>query len=94
MVPGLNPFIVGSWGRREYVEGSGRAATAMEDSVSDHLPTSTKYFQISIISRAILNSVSCKSDLKINSTSPAPVDLIIYFKPNLEVSLSRIPPYW
>lgn len=50
-----------------------------------------KYYQISIISIAILNNISCKSDLRTNPTSQATVDLVVYFKPKLEVPSPLIP---
>lgn len=43
IVPGLNPLVAGSWGKLGVQGGAETAATtAVEDSVSDHLPNSTK----------------------------------------------------
>lgn len=45
IVPGLNPLVAGSWGNLGVQGGAEKAATtAVEDSVSDYLPTSTKVF--------------------------------------------------
>lgn len=72
ILPGLNPLVAGSWGTWEYREGLREQPPQQWRTQSVTIyQIVPKYFQISTISIAILNTISCNLDQKTNPTSPA-----------------------